>query len=109
MTESLGLQQDDLKIIVSVLTQYTEVTEAFIFGSRAKGIFHNGSDIDIVLKGKNLDINIMSRISYQLNEETILPYKIDVLNYHTISTKELVEHIDRVGINFYRNKQLQLL
>ncbi len=109
MTESLGLQQNDLKIIVSVLIQYTEVTEAFIFGSRAKGIFHNGSDVDIALKGENLNADIMSRISYEFNEETILPYKIDVLNYHTISNKELVDHIDRVGINFYQNKQLQLL
>lgn len=106
MPESLGLQQDDLKIIISVLIQYPEVTNAFIFGSRAKGNFHNGSDVDIALKGENLNADIVSRISYQLNEETILPYKIDVLNYHTISNKELVEHIDRVGINFYRNKKL---
>lgn len=106
MPESLGLQQDDLKIIISVLIQYPEVTDAFIFGSRAKGNFHNGSDVDIALKGENLNADIVSRISYELNEETILPYKIDVLNYHTISNKELVEHIDRVGINFYRNKKL---
>ena len=109
MTESLGLQQDDLKIIVSVLIQYPEVNEAILFGSRAKGIFRSGSDVDIALKGEYLHADIVTRISYELNEETILPYKIDVLNYHTLSTKELVEHIDRVGISFYLNKKLQLL
>jgi predicted nucleotidyltransferase len=101
MPNSFGIQPDDLKIIISAITQYPEVSEALIFGSRAKGIFRNGSDVDIALKGEGLNADIVSRISYLLNEETTLPYKFDVLNYHTISNKELVDHIDRVGIRFY--------
>ena len=30
-----------------------------------------------------------------------MPYKFDIINYHTISSKELMEHIDRVGIVIY--------
>jgi len=105
MPNSFGIQQDDLKIIISALSQYPEVAEAFIFGSRAKGIFRNGSDVDIALKGEGLSADIVSRISYLLNEETTLPYKFDVLNYHTISNTELVDHIERVGIRFYLKKK----
>jgi predicted nucleotidyltransferase len=105
MIDSFGLQQNDLNIIVSILTQYSQVRKALIFGSRAKGVFRNGSDIDIALKGDALNADTLSRISYILNEETNLPYHIDLLNYHTIHNKELVEHIDRVGICFYPNEK----
>lgn len=57
--------------------------------------------MDIVLKGKKLKQNNISHISYLLNEETIMPYKFDVLNYATISNKYLVNNIDRVGKIIY--------
>lgn len=103
MNNSVGILQNDLKIIISVLQQHPEVTEAYLFGSRAKGNFQNGSDVDIALKGDKLNAQIVSRISYRLNEETSLPYKFDVLNFHTISNIDLVEHINRIGICFYPN------
>lgn len=87
--------------IAAVLSQEPKVDQAYIFGSRARGNFKNGSDVDLALKGEELDFNTISRISYQLNEETAMPYQFDVLNYHTIKEPALLEHIDRVGIEFY--------
>lgn len=101
---NLGLRQQDVDIILSVFDEFPQVMEAIIFGSRAKGNFRNGSDVDIALKGNGLSLDIVSRISYKLNEEINLPYKFDVLNYHTISNKELTEHIDRVGICIYQQR-----
>lgn len=97
----LGLFDADMEAIVSVLSREPRVEKAFIFGSRAKGNFKNGSDIDLALKGENLDFDTVSKISYHLNEETAMPYKFDVLNYHSIKEPTLVDHIDRVGIVFY--------
>ena len=104
MISSVGLQRNDLKIIVSVLQQYSEITEAYLFGSRAKWNYRTGSDVDIALKGERLNAEIVSEISYQLNEETPLPYKFDLLNYNSTSSNELKQHIDRVGICFYPEK-----
>ena len=101
MNDPFGLKQGDLDIIVSVIQIHEEVTKAYLFGSRAKGTSKNGSDVDVALKGKNLSTSVVLRISYQLNEETTLPYKFDVLNYHTISNDELKKHIDRVGVCIY--------
>lgn len=101
MNNTVGLRQNDIKIIVSVLQHHQEVTEAYLFGSRAKGNFQTGSDVDLALKGDILTAEIVSSISYQLNEETSLPYKFDVLNYHSISNKNLKEHIDRIGIRLF--------
>lgn len=98
-----GLQQSDFETILSVLKNFPVVTEAYIFGSRAKGSFRKGSDVDIALKGNNIDFKIVSEISHLLNEETILPYKFDILNYHTINNADLIEHIDRVGVCIYKS------
>ena len=97
-----GLKEDDLTAIISILKQQPKVEEALIFGSRAKGNYKPGSDVDIALKGTSLDFKTTSNISYLLNEETQMPYKFDVLDYHAISDKEVIEHIDRVGISFFK-------
>lgn len=102
---SSGLKDGDLENIVAILRQHSEVEEAIIFGSRAKGNYKNGSDVDIALRGTALDYLITNNISYILNEETQMPYKFDVLNYHSISNKDLTDHIDRVGISFYKRPE----
>ncbi|HAQ18203.1 MAG TPA: DNA polymerase III subunit beta [Prolixibacteraceae bacterium] len=101
MNKTAGLQDRDLAIIVSVLKQHSEVVEAWLLGIRAKGNYRTGSDVDIALKGENLTTEVSTNISYQLNEETSLPFKFDILNYNSISNIELKEHIDGVGILFF--------
>ncbi len=104
MNNLFGLKQNDVENIISILKAHNEVEEALIFGSRAKGNYENGSDVDIALKGK-LNFEIVSRISYLLNEETLMPYRFDVLNYDTIKNKDLSKHIDRAGVSFYQRSK----
>lgn len=96
-----GLSDSDINEIIALLHENEEVEQAFIFGSRAKGNFKTGSDVDIALKGKDLSFNVVNKISGILNEDTLMPYRFDVLNYHTISNPDLIEHIDRVGKLLY--------
>lgn len=103
MNNDFGLNEQDMDTLKSILSGFSQVNEALIFGSRAKGNFRNGSDVDIALKGLKLNLDIVSQISYALNEETSMPYKFDILNYHTISNKELIDHINRVGISIYHS------
>ena len=100
MNSAFGLKESDLEKIISIIKDHPEVEEALIFGSRAKGNFKKGSDVDIALKG-NLSFHNLSRINFELNEETDMPYKFDVLNYDAIKNTDLIEHINRVGIKFY--------
>ena len=44
---------------------------------------------------------VAADVAYQLNEETIMPYIFDVLNYHMITNPDLIAHIDRVERPFY--------
>ena len=84
-----------------VTDEYNEVESAFIFGSRAKGTYKRGSDVDIAIKGEKITIDVVAKILNELEEETILPYFFDVVHYDTCSTNELVEHIDRLGVCIY--------
>jgi uncharacterized protein len=106
MKNKFGFLDSDLFAIRSILSEQPKVEKAYLFGSRAKGNFKNGSDIDLALKGTDLDFTTINQISYYLNEETSMPYKFDILNYHTLKEPELVEHIDRVGIELYSREAI---
>lgn len=95
-----GLTDRDWQIIKEVFAQFPEVKEAFLFGSRAKGNYKRGSDVDIALKGDHLS-RAVTRISANLNEESPLPYCFDVLDYKAIASIDLLSHIDRVGVKIY--------
>ena len=95
-----GLRESDLQNIIEILSRSVQVKEAILFGSRAKGNYRNGSDVDIALKG-DLDLKSVAQLSYFLNEETLMPYKFDIIDYARIKNNDLKEHIDRVGITIY--------
>ncbi len=96
-----GLRQQDLAEIIGVIRQFSVVNEAVIFGSRAKGNYKKGSDIDIAIKGKEIRGNDVASLADLLNEESALPYYFDIVHYEGITEKELSQHIDRVGKTIY--------
>ena len=96
-----GLTHKDLEEILNVIRAYPQVDEAYIFGSRALNTYQRGSDIDIALKGENLE-TVTGTISGLLNHESSLPYVCDLLNYESIDNEALKEHIDRVGKLIYK-------
>ncbi len=100
-----GLSASDIATIQEVIAQFPTVQRAVIFGSRAKGTASRGSDVDIALFGENIE-DATSKIHYQLEEETLLPYFFDVLDYQQIENADLKAHIDRVGqVLFERQAQ----
>lgn len=96
-----GISKRDLDEITDALRKFPEIKEAVLFGSRAKGNYKSGSDIDIAIKGRAIDHACVSELSYILNEETSLPYFFDIVHYEGITEREFVEHIDRVGIKLF--------
>ncbi len=91
-----GLSDNTIERIRGVLGQFDAVDSAVLFGSRAKGTFKPGSDIDLTVVGENLTARDLSQISDAL-DELMLPYQIDLSVFHLIDHKPLREHIERVG------------
>ena len=98
-----GLKEHIIDKIQQVFSSVSQVEEAILYGSRAKGNFRNGSDIDLVLKGKGLDLRVMNQLSEQL-DDLLLPYMLDLSVYKQISDPDLLDHIRRVGVIFYQKK-----
>ena len=95
-----GLTDWEQELIRGVLRRHTEVTEAQIFGSRAKGVSQPNSDVDLALWG-DVPIWRLAAIAGEL-DELPLPYTFDVLVHGDICHQPLREHIERVGRAFYR-------
>ena len=102
-----GLSDQTLKKIRDVLVRYPQVEEAVLYGSRARGDYKNGSDIDLTLRGGDaLTHTILSRIANDLDDQ-LLPYTIDLSIFQNIHNSEMIEQIKRVGIAFYKKQDFQ--
>lgn len=96
-----GLPETTIERIKAVLARHPEIEKAILYGSRAKGNFRKGSDIDLTLVGPAPnDFAVLYRVMDEL-EELLLPYFLDVSLLATISDTEVREHIGRVGKVLY--------
>ncbi len=96
-----GLKDTVIERICGVLSHYPQVEKAILYGSRAKGNYRNGSDIDLTLRGgTNLTLSVLYKIMNEL-DDLLLPYIIDLSIYNTIGDPDVIEHIQRVGVTFY--------
>ena len=96
-----GLSQLTIDKINAVFAKHPELEKAVLYGSRAKGTYKKGSDIDLSLLGDSLSYAQLSRIETEI-DDLMLPYSFDISLFKHISNIDLVEHIKRVGITFYQ-------
>lgn len=96
-----GLEQREWATIADACSQFPEIEQVVLYGSRARGNFRRGSDIDLALKGPAVNPDTVMGLHDELNEETLLPYFFDVVNYGTITNPEFAAEIDRVGLVIY--------
>jgi len=94
-----GLSMANGKRIIDILSRFAEVREAVLFGSRAKGNYKPGSDIDLAVKGPVSKDTLSALLT--AFEDSLLPYFVDVVIYEHITNEALREHIDRVGATVY--------
>jgi predicted nucleotidyltransferase len=94
-----GLTEETVDQINGVLAQFPEVTQAVLYGSRAKGNHKPGSDIDLTLFG-NVSWELCASIADAL-DDLLLPYTIDLSVFALLNHPELEAHIERVGLVFY--------
>lgn len=95
-----GLMDTQLAQIRRVLAQTPRLERAVLFGSRAKGTFKPGSDIDLALMGDAFEFRDRLRLDNEL-EDLDLPVFFDLVMYGQISDPAVREHIDRVGVTLY--------
>ena len=101
-----GLKETTIQKIGNVLSHYPQVEKAILYGSRAKGNYKNGSDIDLTLRGgADLTLNILYKIMEEI-DDLLLPYTIDLSIFNNIGDPDMIEHIQRVGVTFYEKDEV---
>ena len=101
-TETLkfGLKLTTIDKINGVFRLHPEIEKVVIYGSRAKGNYRPGSDIDITLFGENVTRDTLSKLDWEIDELNT-PYLFDISIYTKLNAPSLQEHIDRIGQVFY--------
>jgi len=96
-----GLPDRTLDTLDSIFRKYPGIKQVVLYGSRAKGNFRAGSDIDLALMTDDTFTRTnLLRIAGDFDDSD-MPYMVDVLVYEDLSNKDLKAHIDRVGKVLY--------
>jgi predicted nucleotidyltransferase len=98
--EKFGLSPKVISQIQSVFARHPQIQKVILYGSRAKGNFKPGSDIDLTMICANPDLSLLFKIENEL-DDLLLPYKIDLSLMSLIDNANLIDHINRVGIEFW--------
>ncbi len=98
-----GLKKETIEKIIEIFERHDEIEEVILYGSRAKGNFKPGSDIDLTLIGNRLNLAVLNKISLEL-DDLLLPFTFDLSLFHHIKQPDLIDHIQRVGKVFYSKR-----
>lgn len=97
-----GIYPKSYHEILKIIESCASIDEVIIYGSRAKGNYKEGSDIDLTILGAvtKADINKL----WQDLDDSYIPYKFDISIYNNLKSDSLKEHIERVGKTFFKKK-----
>ncbi len=94
-----GLPERTVNELLEYFKSKPGVEKVVVYGSRAKGTYKNGSDIDFAVwtNGKSAyDLRIEAEL-----DELETPYMFDVTDYKNLSHERMKKSIDKDGIVFY--------
>ena len=95
-----GIYPKSYQEILRIIDSCFSIDEVIIYGSRAKGNYKEGSDIDISLRGEVTNDDL-SKLWHRL-DDSYIPYKFDISIYNQLNSESLKEHINRVGKTLYK-------
>lgn len=95
-----GLNDNEINKMRQVFASFPEIEKVIVFGSRAKGNFKAGSDIDLTLLGKDVNLSLLNQINTRL-DDLEMPYTFDLSVLERVKNKDVIDHINRVGKMFY--------
>ena len=90
-----------MQTIKSILSSYQDVETVYLFGSRAKGNFRLGSDVDLAIMNEGVSTKTVTKLQNEFIDSS-LPFRIDLVDFSSLTEQEFIDHINRVGIPFYK-------
>jgi type I restriction enzyme R subunit len=105
MPDLYGLKTDVIDKVRTALAGFAQIHSAILYGSRAKGNYKPGSDIDLTLvTDRDLPNNFLNRVLTAIDDLDLI-YTFDISLLHQIDNANLLDHIQRVGVEFYNARE----
>lgn len=104
MNTRFGLSSSVIDRIQGVFGRHPAIRLAVVYGSRAKGDFKPGSDIDLSVfrePGQPISPRELGLVLDEI-DDLLLPYTLDLSAFEQLDNAELRAHIERVGQVFYQ-------
>tara|TARA_R110001592_G_scaffold2039_6_gene12694 strand:- start:1424 stop:1747 length:324 start_codon:yes stop_codon:yes gene_type:complete len=99
-----GFTKSQFNTLLKIFLSIQELQQVILYGSRAKGNYSEGSDVDITLKGEKVNHQTLQNLSKMVDDSS-LPYQFDISIFSTIENQDLIDHMNRVGQLIYsKNK-----
>lgn len=81
---SLGITDNEQKIIAGILKEYFDRYSFYYYGSRVKGTFNKTSDLDILIKGtKEMPLSELALLKEKFDESR-LSFIVNFTDYNSI-------------------------
>lgn len=95
-----GLPEHAITKLRDVFRGWPQIECVWLYGSRAKGTYRAGSDIDLTIEADALSLSELLILDSQI-DELLLPWMVDLSLKRHIDNTALLDHIQRVGVPFY--------
>lgn len=93
-----------MDIIRGIYERFPEVKKVLVYGSRAKGTFREGSDIDMaIVADGTLSRHTLMDIADAF-DNSYLAYLTDISDLRALKNQSLIDHINRCGKILYERK-----
>ena len=100
----IQLDEKHREAICRAAAEFPEIDKVVLHGSRALGTADRGSDIDLAIIGPDITHATRLRFHDHLNQQTLIPFFVDVLDYQTLTHADLKKHIDTHGIVIFERE-----
>ena len=65
---AFGLKPEIFQQLSTIFQAYENIDSVVLYGSRAKGTYHDGSDIDLTIKGDLITDSLVGKVYYRYQE-----------------------------------------
>ncbi len=83
-TQSVAIDEASLQVLMDVLNEIVPQNNVYLFGSRVTGNAKQYSDIDIMIAGEPLSLQVLADLNEALSESDLI-YLVDVVEQSRIS------------------------
>jgi predicted nucleotidyltransferase len=102
----IDLPKKTIDLIINVAQKFPKIEKVTVFGSRVLGNAKAGSDLDLAVTGELSDLKVLTAFQSFLEEETNIPYQMDVIDFNSLENEALREHILQHGQTLYRKSDM---